>query len=166
MNRTLTHLAVAAIAAVLAVALFADGGETADDTNIVAVTTFEDGSPNTWTQADLLAALQLMNRKYHRDCETSSGRVSWHGKLVSQEINTNTLEKVEVYADGARFVFPFEAKNTAQAVSNANARLKTTLVKGVPKALAEARQRREQEKTTTNVVNVVVGPNAQTGGKE
>lgn len=33
----------------------------------VVTTLFSDGTTNTWTQADLVSALQLMNRRYHRD---------------------------------------------------------------------------------------------------
>ena len=48
-------------------------------TDTVVTTLFSDGSTNAWTQADLVAALGLMNRKYHRDMESESGRRAWHG---------------------------------------------------------------------------------------
>ena len=103
MNRTVFALCVAIAA--LAPAY----GQTAGDSPVVAQTLFSDGRTNTWTQADLIAALQLVNRKYHRDCESPGGRNAWHGKLVGQTVSTNgtTLVKTEQHEDGA--VFRFEA---------------------------------------------------------
>ena len=128
------------------------------DEQIVAATIRADGSTNTWTQADLIAALQLINRKYHRDCERADGRRDWHGKLMLQTVTTNgeTLVKTERHEDGTEFTFEAPYVPPSVAVSNANARLKTTMSKGVPKALAQARLRRLQEKTTTNTVSVTV----------
>ena len=110
---------------------------------IVAQTLFSDGSTNTWTQADLIAALQLMNRKYHRDCEKPEGRKAWHGKLVAENIDTNTLTKVERYADGTEFTFPATIRTAQDSVNAYNAKLKkrTMTTNGVPAALAAARQR-------------------------
>jgi len=126
------------------------------DSPIIAQTLFSDGTTNTWTQADLIAALQLINRKYHRDCESDAGRKAWHGKLVSQSVDTNTLTKTETYADGASFTFPFKQNTPEERVAAANAKLKTTMTKGVPTALAAARLRREEEKATTNIVTKTV----------
>ena len=143
MNRIVVCICVAALAAAVVPA-----DAPAQDA-VVAETLFSDGRTNTWTQADLIAALQLMNRKYHRDCETSSGRHAWHGKLVAQSVDTNALVKTETYADGTVFTFPFAEKTAAKP--------KTTLTtRGVPVALAAARQRREAEKAQTNVVTVTV----------
>lgn len=132
------------------------------DTNaVVAVTRMADGTPNTWTLADLQAALGLLNRKYHREVERPEGRRAWHGKLVREIVDTNGLEKVEVYEDGSRFTFPFVLRDSPAAISNRNAQLKVTMSKGMPKALAAARARRMDEKATTNIVNVVTGPGAE-----
>ena len=51
----------------------------AAESPVVATTLLADGSTNTWTQADLQAALGLMNRMYHRDMGTDAGRAKWHG---------------------------------------------------------------------------------------
>ncbi len=116
----------------------------------VLTTLLSDGSPNTWTQADLVAALQLLNRKYHREVEKPAGREAWHGKLVRQEIDTEREVKIETYEDGTVFEFPFEKPSRPKP--------KTTLDdNGVPPALAAARRRRQEEKATTNIVTVVVG---------
>ena len=159
-----------AVAACVAFGTYAENVTTEIDTNnvetvthvdtnaVVAVTRMADGTPNTWTLADLQAALGLLNRKYHREVERPEGRRAWHGRLVREIVDTNSMEKVEVYEDGSRFAFPFIQRDSPAAISNRNAQLKVTMSKGVPKALAEARARRAEEKTTTNVVNVVTGP--------
>ena len=115
-----------------------------------------DGTTNTWTLADLTAALQLLNRKYHRDIATSSGRRAWHGKLLRQSVDTNALVKIDHHEDGSAFTSAWRHVTAAQAVSNANRRLRTTWTNGVPAALAAARARRLAEKATTNIVNVTV----------
>ena len=148
MNRV---IAFAAVAASLLLAAPASG-----QTEIVAQTLFSDGTTNTWTQADLIAALQLINRKYHRDCERADGRRAWHGNLVGQSVDTNLLVKTETYSDGTSFTFPFQPNTAAENVAAANAKLKTSMTKGVPTALAEARERRQAEKATTNTVTVTV----------
>lgn len=126
-------------------------GASAPESPLVT-TLFSDGSTNAWSQADLVAALQLMNRKYHRDVETPSGRTAWHGKLVMQTIDTNRLVKIERYADGTEFEFPFEPPKprtpTPTGSSSAN----------VPARLAEARARRQAERAATNTVTVVITP--------
>lgn len=138
------------------IATFADdpgsaSGASAPDSPLVT-TLLSDGSTNSWTQADLIAALQLMNRKYHRDCKTESGRQAWHGKLVMQEINTNECYKISTYADGKKFIDPFRPP---QPVQPKGAELTRS---GLPKKLVEAQMRRKQEKATTNTVTIVVKP--------
>ncbi len=66
----------------------------------VLATLFSDGSTNTWTQADLQSALQLTNRKYHRDMAKASGRIDWHGPVVRRVVETNDLKLVEYHEDG------------------------------------------------------------------
>lgn len=127
------------------------------ESDVVFVTLKADGSTNTWTQADLVAALGLLNRKYHRDCETPSGRKAWHGKLKKEIVNTNDLTKTEVYEDGTTFSMPAKIVTPSQAVANANKnRLANT--NGIPAKLAQARLLREQEKATTNVVDKIITP--------
>ena len=147
---------------IVAALLGAGVGVLAVESNeVVAATLFEDGSTNKWTVADLQSALGLLNRKYHREVKRPDGRRAWHGDLVRQIIDTNNLQKIEVYSDGPQFTLPFEVKDSPAAISNRNARLKTTMTKGVPAALAAARLRRAEEKATTNIVNVVVQPGAK-----
>ena len=125
------------------------------ESDVVFVTLKADGSTNTWTQADLVAALGLLNRKYHRDCETASGRKAWHGKLKREIVNTNDLTKTEIYEDGTSFSIPAKIVTPSQAVATANKnRLATT--NGIPARLAQARVLRMQEQSTTNIVTVVL----------
>ena len=99
---------------------------------IVAETLFEDGTTNTWTAADLQAALGLMNRKYHREQETESGRVTWHGKRMGQYLlddGNGGQCLVQLYEDG------FAWTNAATRVG-----LKDPEAAAKAKAAAEARQ--------------------------
>lgn len=147
-----------AIIAVLSACL----GAFAQDAAVVT-TLFSDGTTNTWTQADLVAALQLINRKYHRDCQGATGRQAWHGRMT-ETVTTNgdTLVKTEIHEDGTRFTFTAPYVPPAVAVSNANARLTRAVdADGVPKALKAARKRRLQEVTTVSNVNVTVEANVR-----
>lgn len=128
------------------------------DTNVVFTTLYSDGRPNTWTQADLVEALGLLNRKYHRDCETASGRKAWHGRLKKEIINTNDLTRTEVYEDGKTFTAKWKLITPAVAVSNANKRVMLS-TNGIPAKLAAARLRRQKEKATTNIVTTVLKAN-------
>ena len=143
--KKLIFAAVAIFAATIAIS----------DTNVVFTTLYSDGKTNTWTQADLVQALGLLNRKYHRDCESASGRKAWHGKLSKEVINTNDQTKTEVYADGTSFTYKFKVITPAMAVSNANKRVMVS-TNGIPAKLAAARLRRQQEKATTNIVTQVL----------
>ena len=151
-----THAIPLTLAAALA-ALCPVSSAQADDaaTSPVAVTTNADGSTNSWTMADLVTALQLMNRKYHRDVATEAGRVSWHGKLVSQEVDTNALVKVSTYADGTEFRDPWQ-KVTASSAAAAKAAALSVTTNGIPARLAAARLRRATEKAAQSNVTVIV----------
>lgn len=153
--KALRIIIVLAAAAITCMVTSVARGE--NTTNGVIFTTLKsDGTPNTWTQKDLVQALGLLNRKYHRDCETVSGRKAWHGKLKKEIVNTNELTKTEVYEDGTTFSMPAKIITPAISVSNANKALSTN---GIPAKLAAARLRRAQEKATTNVVNQVLKVN-------
>lgn len=144
--------------AIFATTTFADIGEmieSNDPNKVVFVTQLEDGSTNTWTQADLVAALGLLNRKYHRDCEGASGRKAWHGRLAKEIVDEDAETKTEVYEDGTTFVYKFRKVTPSQAVSNANNRVVLS-TNGVPARIAAARARRVEERATTNVVNQVI----------
>lgn len=142
-------------AAMIAVsATFADdsGSAVAAPDSTIVTTLFSDGSTNTWSQADLVSALQLMNRKYHRDVETEAGRRAWHGKRLSKIADVEAMESIETYEDGTVFRFPAElpkVRAPKQPSLNTN---------GIPVRLAKARARRQAEKATTNIVTVVVTP--------
>lgn len=141
-------------AAVIAVVTIARAAEPVSS-GVVFVTQYSDGTTNTWTQADLVAALGLLNRKYHRDCENAQGRKAWHGKLKREIVNTNELTKTEIYEDGTSFTYKHRIITPAQAVSNRNARIMLA-TNGVPERIAAARLKRMREKATTNVVNQVL----------
>ncbi len=74
-------------------------------TNIVA-TLKSDGTTNLWTEADLVDALGLLNRRYWRDMAHESGRVAWHGKIIGSSAfnvtnaNREKIVRRDVYSDG------------------------------------------------------------------
>ena len=127
----------------LAITIAAMCGVLAADDPIVATTLLADGSTNTWTQADLQAALGLMNRMYHRDMGTDAGRAKWHGDRIGQYIlptgETNSVGRevfvrVDLYADG--FV-----------VTNRAVRARQSIIpdpEAAAKAAAEAKRRADE----------------------
>lgn len=97
--------------------------------NIVLETLYENGAPNAWSQADLKDALGLMNRKYHRDMKTESGRRAWHGEKLNQYLLTNETTKliyvVTLYADGythTALSYPVRPKDPEAALSRRQSR--------------------------------------------
>ena len=156
------HLPILAAPAILMLALCGELTATAGDPQpagdpVILTTLFSDGTTNTWTQADLIAALQLLNRKYHRDVQSADGRRAWHGKKVREIVDTNTLEKVTVYEDGMAFTDPATVTTPAQQVQAANQYLPPpVMTNGIPARLAAARLRQREAATTTNIVNVVI----------
>ena len=96
------------LAATLAL-LFAAPAVTADQP--VVTTLLSDGRTNTWTQADLVSALQLMNRRYHRDMQSESGRIGWHGKIVRTVVDTNELIMVRYHEDGYAHTNAWQSRN-------------------------------------------------------
>lgn len=87
----------------IAAALLAAACAASTPPGIVAETPLADGSTNAWTQADLVDALGLVNRRYRRDIETESGRRAWHGRLSAQAVATNAAGRLVMrltYEDG------------------------------------------------------------------
>ena len=136
MKKTLATIAAVSCATAFMPSAFADD----TPTQIVAETLYEDGSTNTWTQTDLTDALGLMNRKYHRDIETESGRTQWHGKKMGQYLIEGTQDTgqgtegngpllVTLYEDG----FAWTSTPTRVTLKDPEAAAKI-------KAAAEARQ--------------------------
>jgi len=127
----------------LAISIAIMCGVLAAEDPIVATTLLADGSTNTWTQADLQAALGLMNRMYHRDMGTDAGRTKWHGDRIGQYIlptgETNSVGRevfvrVDLYADG--FV-----------VTNRSVRARQSIIpdpEAAAKAAAEAKRRADE----------------------
>ena len=109
---------------------------TATAENIVITTLLADGSTNAWTQADLVDALGLLNRRYRRDIETQGGRTAWHGREVSQTPCTNAAGAFvmrRVYADGFAYDEParppsLPPERAAKAAINSRALLATNAV--------------------------------------
>lgn len=128
---------------------------------VVAETLLADGTTNTWTQADLVAALGLLNRRYRRDIETEAGRREWHGRETAQTLVTNAAGRLvmrRTYADG--FTFDDEARRptTRRAASNIAARVRASLpASGVPPRLAALRTRAAAAVASETNVTVTAG---------
>ena len=123
------------------------------DDPVVAATLRADGSTNTWTQADLQAALGLMNRMYWRDMETDAGRRKWHGERIGQYVlptgETNAVGnavfvRVDLYADGF-------------ATTNRAVRARNSIIRdpeAAAKAAAEAKRQAEEARRAWEQANL------------
>lgn len=90
--------------------------------------------------------LKLLEAKYQRDMKTSEGRKFWHGKLVSHIADPSNVVVITTHEDGKVFKDAAKVVRPIDSVNAANKRLKRTVnKKGVPKRLADARQRRADE---------------------
>ncbi len=131
---------------------------------VIAETLLADGTTNAWTQADLVDALGLLNRRYRRDIETEAGRRAWHGRETAQALVTNAAGRLvmrRTYADG--FAYDDEARRPTarEAASNAARRVRASLpTNGVPARLAALRTRTAAmpEGAETNVTVTAGGP--------
>ena len=167
-------LTVAAVAAICAV--------TQADEPIVAATIRADGSTNTWTQADLQAALGLMNRMYWRDQGTDAGRQKWHGERIGEYL----LPTGVTNANGAAQMIVVQLYQDGFVATNRMVRYRKRIMQdpeAAAKAAAEAKRRADEARAAwesanlppdlaalraaqriageTNEVTVIVGP----GGK-
>ena len=171
------HPALNSLALILSVALCC--GPLAADDPIVAATLRADGSTNTWTQADLQAALGLMNRMYWRDQETDAGRRKWHGERIGEYFLptgvTNAhgqaqLMVVQLYQDGfvstnravryRRKIVPdpeAAAKAAAEAKRRADEARAAWESANLPPDLAALRAA-QRLTSSTQEVTVIVGP--------
>ena len=154
----LSLLVLASLLAIVPLALTAEVSSAGPADAPLVTTLLSDGSTNTWTQADLVAALQLMNRKYHRDVQSESGRRAWHGKRLSRVTDAESFTITETYEDGAVFVDPAPITTPEQAVAEHNSKRTTTMTNGIPVRLAESRIRRLEERATTNTVTNITTP--------
>ena len=165
MKTKTAFLALAACAALAGQAARTNWDATAatEAAPVVAETLLADGTTNTWTQADLVAALGLLNRRYRRDIQTDAGRRAWHGAEVQQTLMTNDAGRIfmrRTYADG--FTYDDEARRLTvqQIASNAAARVRASLpTNGVSPRVASLRARAAAaaETAETNVTVTVDG---------
>lgn len=145
---------LAAILAILSSVALAAPETGAETESTPAPATLEEAvSASGWTVQELVAALDMIEAKYNRDMKTKEGRRSWHGKPVSESVDTNTLTRVTVYEDGT--VFTDQAKVTTPSAS-ANAQLARLQAQtnGIPERLAAARLRQRQNAETVSNVTV------------
>lgn len=139
------HLLALILSAVLCASVLAD--------EVVATTLRDDGTTNTWTMAELQAALGLMNRMYKREIGTDVGRRRWHGDRIGQyflptgETNANgqpVMIRVDLYQDGF-------------AATSRMARAHSSIIKdpeAAAKAAAEAKRRAYEARAAWESANL------------
>lgn len=121
-NPTLSKIVGIALAVLIAASPWAAHQSHADESSAspapsgetVFVTKLSDGTDNVWTQKDLVEALGLMNRKYRRDMETESGRIAWHGKVVSVEVDADAGTRTVTHEDGYVHIGKFGRRKSKQ----------------------------------------------------
>lgn len=119
-NPTLSKIVGIALAVLIAASPWAAHQSHADESSAspapsgetVFVTKLADGTDNTWTQKDLVDALGLINRKYRRDMEKESGRIDWHGKVVSVEVDADAGTRTVTHEDGYVYIGKFPRRKT------------------------------------------------------
>ena len=148
-----TKTAFLALAACAALAGQAAGPSPAAP--IVAETLLAVGSTNSWTQADLVAALGLLNRRYRRDILTDAGRRAWHGAEVLQTLMTNATGRIfmrRTYADGFTYDDAAGRPTVQQIASNAALRVRLSLpTNGVSPRVASLRTRAADAAETAEI---------------
>ena len=136
---------------IIALSAIMCGGTAADE--VVATTLRADGTTNTWTMAELQAALGLMNRMYKREIDSDAGRRRWHGERIGEYIlptgETNTagraiMVRVDLYQDG------FVA--TQRMVRAKSSYLKDP--EAIAKAAAEAKRRSDEARAAWESANL------------
>lgn len=161
MKTKIALIALAACAALIGQAA-ATNWNAATAAPVVAETLLADGTTNTWTQADLVAALGLLNRRYRRDIKTPAGRRAWHGAEVGQALLTNDAGRIfmrRTYADGFTYDDAARRLTVQQIASNAVRRVQSQLpTNGVSPRVASLRaQSAANAGTTVTNVTVTVG---------
>lgn len=125
--KTSTRLiSICLAAAVSSTFLSAAAGPILDGLTDVVETLREDGTTNRWTQADLVEALGLLNRRYWRDMATDAGRRAWHGAVTSSSTSTVTngeavcIVRRDVFSDGFAFAVTSAPKRVREPLSTAD----------------------------------------------
>lgn len=161
MKTKIALIALAACAALIGQAA-ATNWNAATAAPVVAETLLADGTTNRWSQADLVAALGLLNRRYRRDIKTPAGRRAWHGAEVGQALLTNDAGRIfmrRTYADGFTYDDAAGRLTVQQIASNAVRRVQSQLpTNGVSPRVASLRaQSAANAGTTVTNVTVTVG---------
>lgn len=89
------------------------------------------------------------------DCLTASGRVKWHGKVVTNHIDTAALTRTQVFADGWTFVEKFKSVNALPLEKQlSQAELKQRR-ESAAKARAEAEAKKKADRIADLQTNMV-----------
>lgn len=123
----------------------------ADD--VVATTIRDDGTTNTWTMAELQAALGLMNRMYKREIGTDVGRRRWHGERIGQYL----LPTGESNANGQPIMIRVDLYQDGFVATNRMTKVHSSIIKdpeAAAKSAAEAKRRAEEARAAWESANL------------
>lgn len=110
-----------------------------------------------WTAAELGTGLERVDRLYANEMQNEQGRVRWHGKMEYSEIDTNSMCRIDHYADGWTNCVPFVPPRPHPPRPP---RPPVVTTNGIPARLAQARIQTVADKAVTNQVTVDVTGNA------
>ena len=120
---------------------------------VVTTTLRDDGSTNTWTMAELQAALGLMNRMYKREIGTDIGRRRWHGERIGQYL----LPTGESNANGQPIMIRVDLYQDGFVATNRMTKVHSSIIKdpeAAAKAAAEAKRRAEEARAAWESANL------------
>ncbi len=118
----------------------------------IVKTLLSDGSTNTWSQADLRDALGLINRMYHRDMATDSGRRKWHGERIGEYL----LPTGATNAHGHAQMMVVNLYQDGYVATNVAIRYRRSIVpapEAAAKAAAEAKRRADEARAAWESAN-------------
>ena len=119
----------------------------------VIKTLLADGSTNNWSQADLRDALGLINRMYHRDMATDSGRRKWHGERIGEYL----LPTGATNAHGHAQMMVVNLYQDGYVATNVAVRYRRSIVpdpEAAAKAAAEAKRRADEARAAWESANL------------
>lgn len=88
----------------------------------------------------------MILRVVSNDCQSATGRVKWHGAVVTNRIDTNALTRTQVHADGWAFVERFKSLQAMPVEVRLSAAERKAQLEAAARARAEAEARRKADR--------------------
>jgi len=96
----------------------------------------------------------MIRRVVSNDCNTASGRVKWHGQVVSNRIDTNALTRTQTHADGFVHVERFRAVEPSSIEVRLSSAERKARKEAAARARAEAQARAKAERIAALQTNM------------